>query len=116
MGVVGEASGAEEAVARAAGTRPEVALTDSRVPGTDGITAIGRILAEAAASPPGPGARAERPSPPRVPVLSTLDPGAYVYAALRAGASGFLPEDTGPERPLGRPAPSRAGTCSPRRA
>ncbi|MFI2509085.1 response regulator [Streptomyces sp. NPDC018972] len=98
--VVGEATGGEEAVARAADTRPDVVLMDIRMPGTDGITATERILAEAAASPPGPGTRAERPPLPRVLVLTTFDLDEYVYAALRAGASGFLLKDTGPERLL----------------
>jgi len=63
-------------------TRPDVILMDIRMPGADGITATERILADA-------------PDPkPRVIVLTTFDLDEYVYAALRAGASGFLLKDT----------------------
>ncbi|WP_217130963.1 LuxR C-terminal-related transcriptional regulator [Streptomyces sp. AC558_RSS880] len=58
------------------------------------------VINEAAASPSGPGTQAERPPLPRVLVLTTFDLDEYVYATLRAGASGFLLKDTGPERPL----------------
>ncbi|WP_419997027.1 response regulator [Streptomyces boninensis] len=86
--VVAEAGDGEEAIAAAGSTRPDVILMDIRMPGMDGITAIERILA-----------RAEDP-PPRVLVLTTFDLDEYVYHALRAGASGFLLKDTGPERLL----------------
>ncbi|NGN63732.1 response regulator transcription factor [Streptomyces sp. A7024] len=89
--VVAEAGDGEEAIAEAKRTRPDVILMDIRMPGMDGITAIERILAEAAGS-------AE--PPPRVLVLTTFDLDEYVYHALRAGASGFLLKDTGPERLL----------------
>ncbi|MET9370421.1 response regulator transcription factor [Streptomyces griseoflavus] len=99
--VVAEAADGAEAVARAARTRPDVVLMDIRMPGTDGITATERILAEAAAAPPaGPAPETGRPALPRVLVLTTFDLDEYVYAALRAGASGFLLKDTGPERLL----------------
>ncbi|MFG2618917.1 response regulator [Streptomyces sp. NPDC048507] len=84
--VVGEAEDGEGAVARAAETRPDVILMDIRMPGLDGTAATERILA-----------RAVDPLP-RVLVLTTFDLDEYVYAALRAGASGFLLKDTGPER------------------
>ncbi|MER5806723.1 response regulator transcription factor [Streptomyces sp. NPDC002033] len=84
--VVGEAEDGERAVARAAETRPDVILMDIRMPGLDGTAATERILAQAV-------------DPlPRVLVLTTFDLDEYVYAALRAGASGFLLKDTGPER------------------
>lgn len=84
--VVGEAEDGEAAVDRAAATRPDVILMDIRMPGLDGTAATERILAQAA-------------DPlPRVLVLTTFDLDEYVYAALRAGASGFLLKDTGPER------------------
>ncbi|KAF4411057.1 response regulator transcription factor [Streptomyces lycii] len=82
----GEAADGEAAVRCAARERPDVILMDIRMPGLDGTAATKRILAEAA-------------DPlPRVLVLTTFDLDEYVYAALRAGASGFLLKDTGPER------------------
>ncbi|QGV76930.1 response regulator [Streptomyces ficellus] len=86
--VVGEAGDGEEALALVAETRPDVVLMDIRMPGMGGIAATEKILAEA----PGP--------PPRVLVLTTFDLDEYVYGALRAGASGFLLKDSGPERLL----------------
>lgn len=61
---------------------------DIRMPGMNGITATERILADA-----------EDPAP-RILVLTTFDLDEYVYSALRAGASGFLLKDSGPERLL----------------
>ncbi|MCC5476697.1 response regulator [Streptomyces sp. NPDC059680] len=86
--VVGEAADGEEAVRLAAETRPDVILMDIRMPGVNGIEATERILAEADGRPP------------RVLVLTTFDLDEYVYGALRAGASGFLLKDSGPERLL----------------
>ncbi|MEU1020160.1 response regulator transcription factor [Streptomyces sp. NPDC005898] len=86
--VVGEAGDGDEAVELAARTRPDVILMDIRMPGTDGITATARILAQAT-----------EPAP-RVLVLTTFDLDEYVYGALRAGACGFLLKDSGPERLL----------------
>ncbi|MFI6688652.1 response regulator [Streptomyces sp. NPDC050485] len=86
--VVGEAGDGAEAVRQAAATGPDVILMDIRMPGMTGIEATRRILAEA-------------PDPaPRVLVLTTFDLDEYVYQALRAGASGFLLKDSGPERLL----------------
>ncbi|WP_030779516.1 response regulator [Streptomyces sp. NRRL S-920] len=86
--VVGEAGDGDEAVELAARTRPDVILMDIRMPGMNGITATTEILAHA-------------PEPaPRVLVLTTFDLDEYVYGALRAGASGFLLKDSGPERLL----------------
>ncbi|WP_371527673.1 response regulator transcription factor [Streptomyces sp. NBC_01283] len=86
--VVGEAGDGAEAVALAATTRPDVVLMDIRMPGMSGIVATEKILSEA----PEP--------PPRILVLTTFDLDEYVYGALRAGASGFLLKDSGPERLL----------------
>ncbi|MEU1407897.1 response regulator transcription factor [Streptomyces sp. NPDC005728] len=86
--VVGEASDGAEAVLLAQRTRPDVILMDIRMPGTDGIQATRQILADAPAPPP------------RILVLTTFDLDEYVYGALRAGASGFLLKDSGPERLL----------------
>jgi DNA-binding NarL/FixJ family response regulator len=86
--VVGEAADGEEAVALVERTRPDVVLMDIRMPGMGGIEATERILAEA------------RDPAPRILVLTTFDLDEYVYGALRAGASGFLLKDSGPERLL----------------
>lgn len=86
--VVGEAGDGEEAVERAARTAPDVILMDIRMPGISGVVATERILA-AAADPP-----------PRILILTTFDLDEYVYTALRAGASGFLLKDAGPDRLL----------------
>ncbi|MGW3860911.1 response regulator [Streptomyces sp. NPDC005047] len=88
MEVVGEAADGAQAVTLAARTRPDVVLMDIRMPGMTGIQATERILAEAA------------DPAPRVLVLTTFDLDDYVYGALRAGASGFLLKDAGPERLL----------------
>jgi DNA-binding NarL/FixJ family response regulator len=77
--VVGEASDGGEAVARSADLHPDVVLMDVRMPNLDGIEATRRIRAQA--------------RPPRVLVLTTFDLDEYVYAGLRAGASGFLLKD-----------------------
>jgi DNA-binding NarL/FixJ family response regulator len=80
--VVGEAADGAEAIAAARSARPDVILMDVRMPGTDGVEAT-RVI-RAAASPD---------SGPRVIVLTTYDLDEYVYAGLRAGASGFLLKD-----------------------
>ncbi|WP_328474720.1 response regulator transcription factor [Actinoplanes sp. NBC_00393] len=88
LDVVGEAADGQQAITLAAELRPEVILMDIRMPGISGAAATARILADA----PSP--------PPRVLVLTTFDIDEYVYAALRAGASGFLLKETPPERLL----------------
>jgi DNA-binding NarL/FixJ family response regulator len=78
--VIGEAADGLEAVKAVEELRPDVVLMDIRMPKLDGLEATRRILA--------------RPEPrPRVVVLTTFDLDAYVYEALRAGASGFLLKD-----------------------
>ncbi|MEH1169922.1 response regulator transcription factor [Micromonospora sp. CPCC 205539] len=86
--VVGQAANGHEAVALAASTRPDVILMDIRMPGLDGVRATERILAAASGTPP------------RILILTTFDLDEYVYAALRAGASGFLLKETPPQRLL----------------
>ncbi|MFD7071532.1 response regulator [Streptomyces sp. NPDC059913] len=95
--VVAEATNGTEAVEAVRRTRPDVVLMDIRMPETDGLEATRRILAA-------PGAddadRAGEPPPgrPRVIILTTFDLDRYVYAALSAGASGFLLKDVTPEQ------------------
>jgi len=80
--VVGEAADADEAVALAAKLVPDVVLMDVRMPVMDGLQATREILGAGAGS-----------ALPRVLMLTTFDLDDYVYAALRAGASGFLLKD-----------------------
>ena len=84
IAVVGEAEDGDEAVSSCLETDPDVVLMDIRMPGLDGIGATRRLYDT--------GARA------RVLVLTTFDADAYVYAALRAGASGFLLKTAPPDR------------------
>jgi DNA-binding NarL/FixJ family response regulator len=79
--VVGEAGNGAEAVETARRTGPDVILMDVRMPVMDGIEATRRITAS---------------SDVRALILTTFDLDEYVFAALRAGASGFLLKDTLP--------------------
>jgi DNA-binding NarL/FixJ family response regulator len=88
MEVLGEAANGSEAVTLARRCRPAVILMDVRMPILDGIEATARITADAATSEV------------RVLMLTTFDLDEYVYAALRAGASGFMLKDTSPEELL----------------
>ena len=82
--VVAEATNGAEAVDAVRRTRPDVVLMDIRMPEMDGLEATRRILTGAAGEP-------------RVIILTTFDLDHYVYAALSAGASGFLLKDVTPE-------------------
>ncbi|MFD0683495.1 response regulator [Actinomadura fibrosa] len=82
--VVAEVADGAEAVGAVRRTRPDVVLMDIQMPGMDGLEATRRILSGAA-------------GPPRVIMLTTFDLDRYVYAALTAGASGFLLKDVSPE-------------------
>jgi DNA-binding NarL/FixJ family response regulator len=83
--VVGEVGDGVEAVSEARRLTPDVVLMDVRMPRVDGIEATRQIATMA--------------EPPRVLVLTTFDLDEYVFAALRAGASGFLLKDA-PEAQL----------------
>jgi DNA-binding NarL/FixJ family response regulator len=79
LDVVGEAGTGAEAVRLTRELSPDVVVMDIRMPGMDGIEATRMITAEAAGA--------------RVLMLTTFDEDDYVYASLRAGASGFLVKD-----------------------
>jgi DNA-binding NarL/FixJ family response regulator len=83
--VIGEAPDGEQAVALARRHRPEVILMDIRMPRMDGLEATRQILANGM-------------SGCRIVILTTFDLDEYVYAALRAGACGFLLKDVTPEQ------------------
>ncbi|MET1074754.1 MAG: response regulator, partial [Umezawaea sp.] len=94
--VVAEAANGAEAVEAVRRTRPDVVLMDVRMPELDGLEATRRILT---------GAEGE----PRVIILTTFDLDRYVYAALSAGASGFLLKDVTPEHLVAAVRMVRAG-------
>jgi DNA-binding NarL/FixJ family response regulator len=83
--VVAEAADGREAIAAVLKHRPDVVLMDIRMPEMDGLEATRQILA----SRPG--------QDMRIIILTTFDLDQYVYAALAAGASGFLLKDVSPE-------------------
>lgn len=86
LSVVGEAGDGREAVELCARERPDVVLMDIRMPEMDGVAATRHLLAP------------DSPHRPSVLMLTTFDLDEYVYAALSAGASGFLLKDTPPHR------------------
>ncbi|MDI6101541.1 response regulator transcription factor [Actinoplanes sp. NEAU-A12] len=79
MVVAGEAGDGAQALDRLAGSTADVVLMDIRMPVLDGVEATQRLTA--------------RPAAPKVLVLTTFDLDEYAFAALRAGASGFLLKD-----------------------
>jgi DNA-binding NarL/FixJ family response regulator len=81
--IVGEAPDGAQAITQARALRPDVVLMDVRMPVLDGIAATREIRSQ--------------PDPPRIVVLTTFDLDEYVYAGLRAGASGFLLKDALPD-------------------
>lgn len=85
--VVGEASTGLEVLELAASLTPEVILMDVQMPGLDGIEATRRILATTGRDEP----------IPYVVIVTTFDRDDYLFAALDAGASGFLLKTAGPE-------------------
>ena len=85
MEVVGEAANGDEAIARVAELAPDVVCMDVQMPGMDGLEATRRITADAA-------------STAAVLVLTTFNREDYLFAALEAGASGFLLKNSSPEQ------------------
>ncbi len=83
LDVVGEAGDGEEAVALALRLLPDVVVMDVRMPRMDGVAAARTILESGASA--------------AILMLTTFDLDEHVFAALRAGASGFLLKDTPPE-------------------
>jgi DNA-binding NarL/FixJ family response regulator len=88
MEALGEAADGAEAIGLVQLHHPDVVLMDVRMPGLDGIEATRQIKGDAATAAT------------KVLILTTFDLDEYVYAALRAGASGFLLKDTSPEKLL----------------
>jgi DNA-binding NarL/FixJ family response regulator len=88
LAVVGEAATGREAVALAGSARADVVLTDIRLPDLDGLAATRLISAD------------EDLAGVRVLILTTFEIDEYVFAALRAGASGFLGKGVAPEELL----------------
>ncbi|GER21895.1 DNA-binding response regulator [Zafaria cholistanensis] len=84
MEVVAQAGDGVEAAAAARAFRADVVLMDVRMPGGDGIAATARVREQAQA--------------PEVIVLTAFDADDYVFAALEAGAAGFLLKDTEPQQ------------------
>jgi len=80
--VVGEAANGTSGVSMASALHPDVVLMDVRMPGMDGIQATASIVAADPAS--------------KVLILTTFDLDQYVFAGLKAGASGFLLKDAPP--------------------
>jgi DNA-binding NarL/FixJ family response regulator len=85
MEVVGEAADGDQALALARRARPDLVVMDIRMPVTDGIEATKRLIAEL-------------DPPPRVLMVTTFDDDESLYAALRAGAGGFLLKNAPPEQ------------------
>ncbi|MER5987403.1 response regulator transcription factor [Streptomyces sp. NPDC001787] len=85
MEVVGIAADGREAVDKARETHPDVIVMDIRMPGVDGLAATAEICAD------------DSLGSTRVLILTTFEIDEYVAQALRAGASGFLGKDVGPE-------------------
>jgi DNA-binding NarL/FixJ family response regulator len=86
LDVVGEAGDGREALELVATTHPDVVLMDIRMPKLNGIEALTQLTA------------AQAQPPVRVLILTTFDLDEYVFAAVRAGAAGFLLKDASRER------------------
>ncbi|MGW4468929.1 BTAD domain-containing putative transcriptional regulator [Nonomuraea sp. NPDC004354] len=82
--LAGEAADGEQAIAVVEATRPDLVLLDIQMPRLDGLTAARRILAD--------------PNPPKVIMMTTFGTDENLYAALRAGVSGFVLKTSAPEQ------------------
>lgn len=82
--LVGEAENGEQAIAVVKETSPDLVLMDIQMPRLDGLTAARRILADE--------------SPPKVVMMTTFGTDDNLYAALRAGVSGFVLKTSAPEQ------------------
>ena len=82
IAVVGQSADGEDAVRDALALRPDVVVTDIRMPRLDGISATRRILAEIACA---------------VVLITTFDDDDHLFDGISAGASGFLLKDSGPD-------------------
>jgi DNA-binding NarL/FixJ family response regulator len=91
MEVVAEAGDGAEAIEVLRSTRVDVVLMDVRMPRMDGVEATRQICA---------GERTPDPGGPRVLILTTFDLDEYAFAALKAGASGFMLKDVPPDELL----------------
>lgn len=80
--VVGQSADGSDAVRDALALRPDVVVTDIRMPRLDGISATRRILAEMSCA---------------VVLITTFDDDEYLFDGIAAGASGFLLKDSGPD-------------------
>ena len=88
MDVVGEAADGAAAITLVRRERPDVVLMDIRMPRTDGLSATRTLMADPSISAT------------RVLILTTFDLDEHVFAAIRAGASGFLLKDASPDELL----------------
>ena len=103
--VVGEAADGREAVAVVTRTQPDIVLMDVRMPGVDGIAATQRITAD------------PHLSDVAIIMLTTFDDDDQIFAAIRAGASGYLLKDAEPDDLRGaisRRGGRRRPCCRPR--
>jgi DNA-binding NarL/FixJ family response regulator len=92
MVVVGEARDGVAALELLRTTVADVVLMDVRMPRLDGVETTRRLLHQAPPSEPGPGT----PRTVKVLILTTFDLDEYAFAAIKAGASGFLLKDVPP--------------------
>jgi DNA-binding NarL/FixJ family response regulator len=96
MEVVAEAGDGAEALEVLRGTEADVVLMDVRMPRLDGVEATRRICGGPERGPDGPDGPDGQDGTPKVLILTTFDLDEYAFAALKAGASGFMLKDVPP--------------------